>query len=276
MTQMPTKRTISHTMKISFLVLFYFFFLAGNACTATTSYWGDTGHRVVGEVAETYLKKKTKKRIAEILGNESLAMASTWADFVKSDPKLRKRTSPWHYVNIPDDSTYETMHKNPKGDIIEALDRMISDLKNPDTSKEKKIFALRFIVHLVGDLHQPLHAGRAEDLGGNRIEVKWFGRKSNLHRVWDSEMINSSRLSFTEFAGAINFPTKGQIKRWQSTDYRVWVAESNKIAKEVVYESAKNGDKLSYRYIYDHDTLLKSQLLKAGVRLAGLLNSIFA
>lgn len=236
--------------------------------------WGDTGHRVIGYIADKHLSKKACRMVKQILGNESLAMSSTWADFIKSDSVLNAQTSAWHYVNIPDGQTYEQMQKSPQGDVIEAIDRMIKDLQNPNLSIEKKRFALRFLVHLVGDLHQPLHAGRAEDLGGNKIRVRWFGRDSNLHRVWDSDLIEHLNLSYTELAEAINFPTKEQIRLWQSTDHRAWVEESRNLAQKV-YDSAKNNDNLGYRYAYDFDEDLKLKLLQGGVRLAGLLNKIF-
>jgi len=236
--------------------------------------WGDTGHRVIGYIADKHLSKKARRMVKQILGNESLAMSSTWADFVKSDSTLNAQTAAWHYVNIPDGQTYEQMQKNLQGDVIEATDRMIRDLKDSNLDIEKKRFALRFLVHLIGDLHQPLHAGRADDLGGNRIRLRWFGRDTNLHRVWDSDLIDHLNLSYTELAEAINFPTQEQIRIWQSTDHRAWVEESRALARKV-YESAKNNDNLSYRYAYDFDEDLKLRLLQAGVRLAGLLNKIF-
>jgi len=241
---------------------------------ATTVFWGDTGHRTVGLIAEKNLSKKALRNIQKILGNESLAMASTWADFVKSDSTLNAQTSAWHYVNIPEGKSYEEMEKNPKGDVIEAIDRMVAILKDSKKSSEEKRFSLRFLVHLIGDIHQPMHAGRAEDLGGNRIKVKWFGKDSNLHRVWDSDIIDGFGLSFTELSEAINFADKNQVKAWQSSRQDVWAKESQEIAQKL-YANTKDGDKLSYRYIYDHDQVLKMRLLQAGVRLAGVLNGIF-
>ncbi len=235
--------------------------------------WGDNGHRVVGYIADKHLSRKARKKIEKILGNESLAMASTWSDFIKSDSSLNAQTATWHYVNIPDGQTYEQMQKDPRGDVIEAIDRMMKDLQDPATNIEKKRFALRFLIHLVGDLHQPLHTGRAEDLGGNKIKVRWFGRETNLHRVWDSDLIDNMELSYTELAESINFPSKEQINTWQSTDHRAW-AEESKAAAQKVYASAKEDAKLSYRYAYDFNEMLKLKLLQGGVRLAGLLNKV--
>jgi hypothetical protein len=266
--------TIKYLLQFFTILIFLTIHISVVNAKDVKPYWGDTGHRVIGYIADKHLSKKARRMVKQILGNESLAMSSTWADFIKSDSILNAQTSAWHYVNIPDGQTYEQMQKSPQGDVIEATDRMIRDLKDPNLSIEKKRFALRFLVHLIGDLHQPLHTGRAEDLGGNRIRVRWFGRDSNLHRVWDSDLIDHLNLSYTELAEAINFPTQEQIRQWQSTDHRTWVEESRILAQKV-YDSAKNNDNLGYRYAYDFDEDLKLKLLQGGVRLAGLLNKIF-
>jgi hypothetical protein len=255
------------------LLIVYFFIPYFSEASTLKPFWGDNGHRVVGYIADKYLSKKARKKIKQILGNESLAMASTWSDFIKSDSTLNAQTATWHYVNIPDGQTYAQAQKEPKGDVIEAIDRMMKDLQDASASIEKRRFALRFLIHLVGDLHQPLHTGRADDLGGNKIKVRWFGRETNLHRVWDSDLIDNMGLSYTEIAESINFANKEQIRTWQSTDHRAWVDES-RVAAQKVYASAKDDAKLSYRYAYDFDEMLKLKLLQGGVRLAGLLNKV--
>lgn len=257
---------------ILFSCFFIFFLLpSSNFAHQNRAFWGETGHRIIGHIAEQYLSKKAKKAIKEILGNESVAMASTWADFMKSDSVTNAQTSAWHYVNIPDGQTYAQMQKNPKGDVLEAIDRLVKDLENKETSLEKKRFALRFLIHLIGDLHQPMHVGRAEDLGGNKIKVKWFGRETNLHRLWDSDLIEHQSLSYTEFSQAINSPSKEQIKLWQSTDHYAWAEESQVLAQKL-YKSVKENESLGYRYAYDFDETLKMRLLQGGVRLAAVLN----
>ena len=162
-------------------------------------YWGQTGHRTVGQIAEGYLDKSTKKRINEILDGDGLALVSTFSDEIKSDPKFDKY-KPWHYINFSDNETYEEAEKNPKGDLVVGINTCIEVLKDKNASKKDKAFHLKMLVHLVGDLHQPLHVGHKEDRGGNAVKVDFFWKKSNLHRIWDSGMIDHYQMSYTELA----------------------------------------------------------------------------
>lgn len=240
---------------------------------AKATYWGATGHRVVGEIAQKHLSKKTKKAIAKLLNGYSLAFVSTFADEIKSDSKYRKYGT-WHYVNFEFDSKYDPLKRDKKGDIIYGIETCIKTLKDPNALQEDKIFYLKMLIHFMGDLHQPLHAGRAGDRGGNDIKVKWFNKPSNLHRVWDSDMIEGYNMSYTELAKNANKLSKAQVKALQKGSVTDWIYESQALAKKV-YASAKKGDKLFYRYSYDHLNTARKQLQVAGVRLAKVLNDIF-
>ena len=133
---------------------------------------------------------------------------------------------------------------------------------------------LRLLIHFVGDIHQPMHMGRKEDSGGNGIKIFWFNQPSNLHRLWDSDIIESQQLSYTEYTAAINHPGKTDLNKWLNDDLSVWAFESYGISRKL-YSKVKADEKLSYRYTYDNLDLLNDQLLKGGVRLAGLLNQVF-
>jgi len=153
------------------------------------------------------------------------------------------------------------------------MERFEAVLRDPEAARGDRVEALRFLVHFVGDVHQPLHVGRREDLGGNRVLVLWFDEPANLHSVWDSRMIESEELSFTELAGFIDHPTPEEVAAWQATGYPDWIAESFALREEV-YDL---GDRrLGYRYGYEKLPIVRKRLLQAGVRLAGLLESIFA
>lgn len=235
--------------------------------------WGKTGHRAVGEIATKHLKKKVLKKIDKLLGGESLAFVSTYADEIKSDKRFNKFYS-WHYVNFPMDSDYNSSEKNEKGDIVTGINFCVEVLKNKDSSKEDKVFYLKMLVHLIGDLHQPLHVGRAEDKGGNTIQVQWFKKGTNLHHVWDIDMIEKWNMSYMELCDNAKDLTKKEIQELQNGSILDWIRESRSLAKKV-YNSVENGDKLSYRYSYDHLETLRTQLQKGGIRLAGILNDIF-
>ena len=233
--------------------------------------WGNTGHRTTGEVAEHFLTEKTKIEIQKILMDPSLAMASTWSDEMRSNPDFRKY-NPWHYANMPLNQTYANSKKSSKGDIVQAIKLSKSKLKNDNISLDEKAFYLRYLVHLIGDIHQPLHVGRGEDRGGNEIKVKWFGENSNLHRVWDTNMIDNYQMSYTELSShLLTVFSEKDIKLLSEYE---WVNESQNKVK-IIYNNVNNGDYLGYDYIYDNFDIVKQQLFKAGYRLAGTLNKIF-
>lgn len=234
------------------------------------SAWGPTGHRTTGLIAEKYLSKKAKKNIDRILNGQSLSIASTWMDEIRSDSTF-DHTHDWHWVTIPDGMTYEGTEKNQKGDIIETITRVINALKSKSLPPDKEAQQLKILIHLIGDIHQPLHVGRGNDRGGNDIKVSWFGTNSNLHRVWDSDMIDDTKLSYTELAASLEQPDKEKIRSWQNTSVTDWANES------IAYRSAiyEHDGKLGYKYSYAHFHIVRLRLLQAGVRLAGVLNEIY-
>ncbi len=234
--------------------------------------WGQTGHRVIGEIAECHMSRKAKKQVQKLLGKERLSMVSTWMDEVRSDDAY-DHTHDWHWVTIPYGKRYAETEKNPDGDLIEAIGRMKKILGSDTASGEKKTEALKFLVHLVGDLHQPLHVGNGTDKGGNDVKVKYFWEKSNLHRVWDSGIIDSKQLSYSELAESINRASKDQVKMWQAGTVVSWAVEAQAYHPQV-YDFRDVGI-LSYEYNYRNWDLVQAQLLKGGIRLAGILNEIF-
>ncbi len=153
------------------------------------SFWGQNGHRIVGDIAADYLTPEAREEIDRVLGHESIAIASTWMDNIKSDPAY-DHTHDWHWVTIPDGMTYKETKKNPNGDLINTIRTFIKELKSGSLTAEEEKKKLKMLIHLVGDIHQPLHVGNGEDRGGNNTKVEWFYDDSNLHRVWDSEMID--------------------------------------------------------------------------------------
>jgi len=232
--------------------------------------WGATGHRVVGYVANKHLSKKARLAIERILGQQSIAMASTWMDDVRSD-SLYDAYEDWHWVTIEDNETYDQAKKNPKGDLIYALEKIIAELKSKKLSPTEEAERLKMLIHLVGDIHQPLHVGR-NDQGGNSIKLTWFGSNTNLHSVWDSGMIDGTKLSYTELAESLYKPTPAELKRWQNSTVRTWATESISYRKQV-YDIGEG--KLGYQYQYKYFSIVRDRLAQAGVRLAGILNEIY-
>jgi len=256
-------------MKYGLLIIWFL-----STTVFATDDWGQNGHRTVGAVAEQYLNKKAKRKIDKILNYKSLALVSTYADEIKSEDAYDKYKT-WHYANVPFDKKYSEVEKNLKGDIVQGNQTCIEKLKSKNTTEQDQSFYLKMLVHLVGDMHQPLHFGLKEDRGANDFDVKWFGESTNLHRVWDTQMIASYNMSFSELSRNLPILNKYEVKHIQEGDLLDWVAENRELTKEV-YDSAKQDDYLGYRYMYDWFDVLKMQLHKSGIRLAKILNEIYA
>ena len=234
--------------------------------------WGVTGHRTVGYIAEQHLTKKAKKQISRILEGQSLAIISIWMDEIKSDSAY-DHTYAWHYVTIPDGQTYQTCEKNEKGDIIEAIERMTASLKKGGLDRKTEAEHIKMITHLIGDIHMPLHVGNGTDKGGNDVKLNWFWEDSNLHRVWDSGIIDKKKLSYTELANSINRLSKEEVKKLQNSTVTDWTKESMAL-RNACYKIGEE-KKINYKYSYQHWPTVQERLLQAGVRLAGVLNAIY-
>ncbi|TCP35672.1 S1/P1 nuclease [Sphingomonas sp. BK235] len=239
--------------------------------------WGKTGHRVVAQIADARLTARAHRAVTAILGVETLAEASNWPDTMRSDPApyWQRESTPWHYVTVPSGKTYAQAGAPPEGDAITALARFAATLRDKRASIAERQAALRFVVHLVGDLHQPLHAGNGSDRGGNDRQVTFFGRATNLHTVWDSALVDEQQLSFTEMATWLGARiTRAQARDWAAAAPETWVAESSAL-RDQIYPAADERA-LSYRYVYENTPRVERQLEKGGVRLAAYLNRLFA
>lgn len=254
--------------------------------------WGKTGHRVVAAIADTQLSGLARARIEQILGpGESLDEAANWPDLMRAAPGdfWQKTATPWHYVTV-NGTIYD--HAPPEGDAFEALGRFKKTLQDPNASRADKQLALRFIVHLVGDLHQPLHVGKCCDKGGNDVKVTFFGKPTNLHAVWDSQLVDDEQLSFSELATKLERHISPEdIVNWWNINPRDWISESAGIRDSVYPASGdpaslpkdnkpKEGQPplpdLSYSYVYKFTPVMERRLSQGGVRLAAYLNAIFA
>lgn len=260
-------------MKLKLFLLIATFFFTKSA-TEDAFFWGQNGHRATGEIAESHLNKRAKRKIDKLLNGQSLAFVSTYADEIKSDKAYSEYAS-WHYVNMNLDETYATAAKNTKGDLITGINTCIAVLKDKSSSSEDKSFHLKMLIHLVGDLHQPMHIGRKEDKGGNSVKVEWFGKRSNLHAVWDTKMIEGWNMSYLELAESAKKVSKEQIAAIEAGTLLDWVAEIHEVTKKV-YNSVDANKGISYRYSYDHFDIVRDQLQIGGIRLAKILNDIFS
>jgi S1/P1 Nuclease len=257
---------------------FFFFISICLLAPQRSSAWGMEGHRITGLIAQDYLTPKAKAAIHAILGDTSIAIASNWADFIKSDSSLLY-ISPWHYIDFKDTFSYAVMRDYLKKDTATnaytKLNFLIHQLKNKKLPLDSQRFCLRLLIHIAEDLHQPMHVGREADQGGNLVKLVWFGEHTNLHSIWDDKLIAYQQLSYTEYAKVINHATRQQVSDWQHQPISRWVFDSYTIAQQLYNGITEPDQKLSYRYNFDHIATVNQQLLKGGVQLAGLLNSIF-
>jgi hypothetical protein len=234
--------------------------------------WGKTGHRVVASLADRQLSGLARAHVKEILGVESLDEAATWPDDMRSNPDVfwKKTASPWHYVTV-DGVTYD--HAPPEGDALQALIFFRKLVADPRSNPAHRALALRFIVHIVGDLHQPLHVGRPGDRGGNEVKVKWFGKDTNLHAVWDTSLVDEEGLSFTELAAKLARHTSdADVIAWWDANPKDWISESAQIRERIYPDKPE----LSYDYVYQQTPTMELRLKQGGVRLAAYLNELFA
>lgn len=249
--------------------------------------WGNAGHIIVGDIAEHYLSPSTHEQVKALLaadGSASLGAVATWADEIKSD---RPNTKPWHYVDIPvcgqaDPNTY-----CPNGQCVtEQIKRFAHVLGNHNASQSERIEALKFLTHLVGDIHQPLHAADNHDYGGNDIHVSFLGQGGgtlNLHAIWDTDMIEQFSSDPGDEANILVKTISAQdVKIWSAGTVDNWAAESHQLAINVAYGKLPGGFacgkpepenvEIGRKYYRQAKPVIEKQLKRAGVRLAFLLN----
>lgn len=241
--------------------------------------WGKTGHRITGKIATHYLTDEAKAAIRALLGPESLAEASTYADEMRSNPSefWQETANPYHYVTLQQPHDYHDDDCPPQGDAMSALKDFTATLQSDSATREEKQLALRFIVHIIGDLHQPLHVGSAalNDRGGNDVKVVFFGEQSNLHRVWDSGLVDHQQLSYSEFSHWLQRRiTPAQAQDWATPDPYTWINESSQLRDDVYPKTDE--PYLSWDYVYNYTPIMKQRLQQGGVRIAAYLNDVFA
>ncbi len=242
--------------------------------------WGNKGHDIIAHIAQCNLTPKAKENLASILGGKSLVYYSSWLDNVQNSPYWENgydRTKTWHYFNIDEGYTIQTMKKEPKGDVLQAVNMLIDSLgnHNEELNDSVRLDYVRMLIHLVGDLHCPMHAGHLSDYGGNKFYVKWFKSNTNLHKIWDSRLIESLHSwSYTEWQQNIDDYSQEQIATITAGTPEDWFSETVNIATQV-YAYAKPEQNYSYQYMYDYHDVVERQLLAAGYRLAFVLNKIF-
>ena len=253
-----------------------------SAPSAPALAWGYEGHRIAADIAEQYLEPATVRQVRELLALDNattLAEVSTWADDIR---RQRPETARWHFVNIPihppmgTPPAYDAPRDCPTGDcVVAAIERFEAVLHDKAAPPRQRLEALKFIVHLVADIEQPLHCADNGDRGGNEVHVEFEGRSTNLHAVWDSGILAAARIS-DERAFALSLarsiaPKEAEL--WRGGTPADWANDSYGVAARLIYGEWPHGPgALPASYEQAAIYVVDVQLEKAGLRLAALLN----
>ncbi len=236
--------------------------------------WGQKGHDVTAYIARQHLTPETAAMVDSLLDGRSMVYWANWLDNASHTPQYNYSRI-WHYKNIDANQTYASAPAHQAGDVVTALRRNVDVLRNPKATKEQKSLALRMIVHLMGDLHQPLHLGHAIDLGGNKVNIKYFSTPTNLHSLWDSRLPEAAhKWSYTEWQQQIDRVGASEHVSIVAGNIDDWACQTYTIA-EKVYEATPKGTVVAYDYIAEWTPTVEQQFLRGGLRLAYLLNAIF-
>lgn len=237
--------------------------------------WGQEGHRIIGQIAYNHLNKKAKKNVDAILGERGIVYWANWADEIKSDT-IYPNSSQWHFQDLDggmsDAEVVATLTNYPAegGMLWRVMDSLTQELHlHPDNFD-----ALRFFIHLTGDCFCPMHTGHLDDLGGNKVKMKWFGQNSNLHRVWDSDLISARGYSFSEYAEYLESHFADERSYVMGMTKPLFLLHNYHLCNQI-YDYQQNWDENTYHYIYRFAEDMERQLYFAGLYLADMLNEIY-
>ena len=239
------------------------------------SAWGQKGHDVVAYIAEKHLSKRTLKRVTEVLDGNSLVYVANWMDNASHTDEYAY-TKTWHYVNVnPDEGSYNNSTKTSSGDVVTAINGIVERIKSGTLTDEQERAELMMLIHLVGDMHCPMHAGMKSDRGGNGTKVKYFGKQRNLHSVWDSEIVESAhRWSYSEWQQQVDRASRKEQKAITQGCPNDWIEETVLLVRDI-YATSSTGENLSYDYVAHYAPVVEQQLLKGGIRLAKILEELY-
>jgi hypothetical protein len=231
--------------------------------------WGKEGHQIVALLAKKQLSDSVKIKVEKYLNGLSFEDASTWMDDIKKDKSL-DYMKPWHYINVEKDGTFKT---DTTGDIVKELNFVIEKLKGYKTLSDAEVNNyIKILFHLCGDIVQPLHVGYGNDKGGNDIKLDYKGKQSNLHRVWDSEIIQSENITYEKCVTQLLTLSDKKKSKLKEINTKDWMSDSRKLLSKV-YKF--DGKKIEDSYVVKNKDVIEMQLVKGGIRLSAVLNEIF-
>ncbi len=234
--------------------------------------WGQLGHFLIGYMAEQQMKRSVRKKVERILYPVSIARSGTWMDDIRSDREYDYANS-WHYLNSKN-GEYDPSTQEKTGDAYESIQRIKAELKAGNLELKKEAKLLKMLIHMVEDIHQPLHVGTGDDRGGNDVKIEFFGQPTNLHALWDSGMIDRQGMSYTEIGDELSRRlTREMQSKYRAATMEDWLKEAVSY-RPMVYKLPEN-KKISYQYMYENYSIAEDRLIAASVRLAQILEEIY-
>lgn len=251
--------------------------LLGLLCCSPALAWGPEGHRAASAITAERLCPAAAAGIAILLGETTLADASLWPDGIRDEARWA-HTRDWHYVNIADDQPFSTLVEGEPGQgrLLSAIRENLARVADEQASGLQRREALSFVLHLVQDLHQPLHVGRGDDRGGNAIDVTLDGRITNLHRLWDGVLLRSAGLRPEDYRRSLAPLVLLGASAWERGTLEDWAEESRQLRPWVYdFDTRRQVPLVSKRYAETGRQLTALRLAQAGVRTAWLLNGLW-
>jgi hypothetical protein len=248
---------------------------AGLSWSPAALAFGPSGHRVAGHIAARHLCTETRAALVPLLAGMALADAGLWPDAIRRQPEW-EHTRPWHFINVGDRASVARAARKDPDNVLAALARFEKELGDTSLPTRQRGIALRFVVHFVVDIHQPLHVGRAEDRGGNLVPVLVDGRETNLHALWDGEALRSpTGPGPRDRARSLPGPAPAEARRWQASSPTDWARESQALRRQVYgFSPGRDPTALPAAYLAETRSTVDRRLVQAGVRLAGRLNAV--
>jgi hypothetical protein len=263
-------------MKIKLSATAFFISAALTACPPPAWGWGAEGHEAIAHIAQRHLSRRAERQVTRLLDGHSMAYWAAWADGLRGDARYDGFRT-WHYANADEGFTYSTAPKLPTGDVYTAVETCIDVLEDRSASDSLRTMYLKLLIHFVGDMHCPMHAGHASDRGGNGFRIEFRGSATNLHRLWDSQIVDAARPGWDAWEWSVS-ADRTMNRREERAVFGggplEWMEQTVEVSHRLYVETPQDKP-VGQDYVRRQTPLIEQKFTEAGHRLARLLNDIF-